>query len=117
LNLEGGLTGGTIPDTDQYKKQVNHSKKQAEKLRNARQLIEEQRKMLRYKERMISGLQSKLHPKEVFQLENELRAREWRAAGETEPEVLPDFVIIGAQKSGTTFLYNLLTRHPNALLL
>ena len=117
LNLEGGLTGGAVPDIDQYKKQVNHSKKQAEKLRNARQLIEEQRKMLRYKERMISGLQSKLHPKEVFQLENELRAREWRAAGETEPEVLPDFVIIGAQKSGTTFLYNLLTRHPNALLL
>jgi hypothetical protein len=26
--------------------------------------------------------------------------------------VLPDFVIIGAQKSGTSFLYDLLTQHP-----
>ena len=110
LNLEGGLTDGAVPDVERYKKQ-------AEKLKIARQkdrqLIEEQRKTLRYKERMISGLKSKLHPKEIFQLENELRAKEWRAAGQTEPEVLPDFVIIGAQKSGTTFLYNLLTRHPS----
>ena len=106
LNLEGGLTGGAVPDIDRYKKQ-------AEKLKNARQLLEEQRKTLRYKERMISGLKSRLHPKEVFLLENELRAKEWKAAGEPEPEVLPSFVIIGAQKSGTTFLYNLLTRHPN----
>jgi hypothetical protein len=27
--------------------------------------------------------------------------------------VLPDFVIIGAQKCGTTTLYNTLTRHPS----
>ena len=112
LNLEGGLTGGAVPDIDRYKKQADQSKKQAEKLKNARQLLEQQRKTLRYKERMISGLKNKLHPKEVFLLENELRAEEWRAAGEPVPEVLPNFVIIGAQKSGTTFLYNLLTRHP-----
>ena len=110
LNLEGGLTGGAVPDVERYKKQAERLKIARQK---DRQLIEEQRKTLRYKERMISGLKSKLHPKEIFQLENELRAREWRAAGETEPEVLPDFVIIGAQKSGTTFLYNLLTRHPS----
>jgi hypothetical protein len=45
---------------------------------------------------MISGLKSKLQPKEIFELENELRAKEWRAAGEREPEALPAFVIIGA---------------------
>jgi hypothetical protein len=110
FNLECGVTGAAVPQVEWYKKQV-------EKLRVARQkdrqLIEEQRKALRYKERMISGLKDKLSPKEVFLLENELRAKEWRAAGEAEPEVLPDFVIIGAQKSGTTFLYNLLTRHPS----
>jgi hypothetical protein len=109
LNLEGGLTDGAVPDVERYKKQ-------AEKLKIARQkdrqLIEEQRKTLRYKERMISGLKSKLHPKEIFQLENELRAKEWRAAGQTEPEVLPDFLIIGAQKSGTNSLYDLLSEHP-----
>src|SRR5918993_1072179 len=89
LNLEGGLTGGAVPDIDRYKKQADQSKKQAEKLRNARHLLEEQRKTLRYKERMISGLKDKLHPKEVFRLENELRAKEWRAAGEPGPEVVP----------------------------
>ena len=29
-----------------------------------------------------------------------------------EPGMLPDFLIIGAQKGGTTFLYNILRRHP-----
>lgn len=32
---------------------------------------------------------------------------------ENEPGVLPDFVVIGAQKSGTGRFYGLLTRHPN----
>ena len=27
--------------------------------------------------------------------------------------ILPDFIIIGAQKSGTTSLYNYLTEHPS----
>lgn len=36
----------------------------------------------------------------------------WRLA--TAPiRTLPDFLIIGAQKSGTTFLYQLLVRHPH----
>ena len=30
-----------------------------------------------------------------------------------EPGALPDFVVIGAKKCGTTFLYNLLTQHPH----
>jgi hypothetical protein len=51
---------------------------------------------------------------EIFQLERELRAsREGRAVGELEVGALPDFLIIGAMKSGTTFLYNLLTLHPH----
>ena len=62
---------------------------------------------------------------EISQLERELRAaKERRAggapanrpaarvAGETETGALPDFVIIGGKKCGTTFLYHLLTQHP-----
>ena len=50
---------------------------------------------------------------EIFQLERELRAaKEQRAASEPGTGALPDFLIIGAMKAGTTFLYNLLTRHP-----
>jgi hypothetical protein len=35
-----------------------------------------------------------------------------QVSGEPEVGALPDFVIIGAQKGGTSFLYHLLTRHP-----
>jgi hypothetical protein len=50
---------------------------------------------------------------EVFRLERDLRAiEEGRVEDEREAGALPDFLIIGAQKSGTTFLYNLLSKHP-----
>jgi hypothetical protein len=62
---------------------------------------------------------------EIFHLRNELeatkdlleKARDDPSAARVsdEPEVgsLPDFVIIGAQKCGTTAFYSLLTDHPN----
>jgi hypothetical protein len=61
---------------------------------------------------------------EIFHLRNELdamkvlveNARDGPAAehvsGEPGIGALPDFVIIGAQKGGTSFLYHLLTLHP-----
>jgi hypothetical protein len=50
---------------------------------------------------------------EIFQLERDLgAAKEGRPAGEVGTGALPDFLIIGAMKAGTTFLYNLLTLHP-----
>src|SRR5215204_30223 len=119
LNLQGGLTRGVVPSADTYKKQADRASNQADKLRkasrNARQRIKEQRKALRSKKQEISRLEKDLRNlahKESFRLENELRAKEWRAAGELEPEVLPDFLIIGAQKCGTNTLYDLLSQHP-----
>ncbi len=109
LNLHSGVTRGALPDAED----VERYKEQAQKLSNARQLIKEQRQTLRHKERMISGLENMLYRKDKFQLNNMLRAKEWWTAGEPVPEALPDFAIIGAQKCGTTFLYNLLTQHPN----
>jgi hypothetical protein len=63
---------------------------------------------------------------EILQLRDALRAEKERKAGQALhnpplPQVkkgvasgsLPDFIIIGGQKCGTTFLYRLLTRHPH----
>ena len=61
---------------------------------------------------------------EIFRLENDLRAEEGQsngdphgrqspqAASESATGAMPDFLIIGAKKCGTTFLYDLLSRHP-----
>jgi hypothetical protein len=62
---------------------------------------------------------------EIFQLEREIRAAKEQAegipdgqlapqaAGESQTGALPDFVIIGAKKCGTTSFYDLLTQHPH----
>ena len=51
---------------------------------------------------------------EIFRLERERSAAKGQLAGNEQlgTGTLPDFLIIGAKKSGTTFLYDLLTRHP-----
>jgi len=50
---------------------------------------------------------------EVFELQRQLQAaREQRAEGEAVTGALPDFVLIGAPKAGTTSFYDLLTQHP-----
>jgi sulfotransferase family protein len=72
--------------------------------RSGQQKLSESRKTLKNKKQQI------------FRLRNELKAtREGRAGdapGGPEAGLLPDFVIIGAQKCGTTSLYRLLIRHP-----
>jgi hypothetical protein len=98
LNLESGVMRGAVPDAEQHKTE------QVRDLKSAQQQIFEQKKRL------------KSQRLEIFQLESELRAAKERAeytpTGEPETGALPDFVIIGAQKSGTTSLYHLLARHP-----
>ena len=60
---------------------------------------------MRYLNRTRNWLRQ--HPKlRMFYLQNGFRATTSRMRG------LPDFVIIGAQKSGTTSLYNFIIRHP-----
>ena len=49
---------------------------------------------------------------EILRLERELRAVKERAAGEPKTSALPDFVVIGGKKCGTSFLYHLLSQHP-----
>lgn len=54
------------------------------------------------------------HRQKILQLRNELRAAKERGREEVGPVTgaLPDFIIVGAPKCGTTSLYYLLTEHP-----
>jgi hypothetical protein len=55
---------------------------------------------------------AKRKQQEIFRIENDLRA----AKAQSEKPgtgTLPDFVVIGAPKCGTTFFYNLLVKHPH----
>jgi len=91
LNLECGVTRGPVPDIKQ--------------LRSALEQIEKQRQLLGQQNREITRLKMKLSTVD----EPATGGREVStAAGGT----LPDFLIIGAQKCGTTFLYHLLCQHP-----
>jgi Sulfotransferase domain len=64
-------------------------------------------------ERLEQGRRIKSKQQEIFRLENKLRSAKARTEDSPETGSLPDFVIIGAPKCGTTFLYHLLTQHPH----
>jgi len=94
LNSENGVAREAARDTEQRGDQ-------AEDLRNALQHISAQKGRIK-RQRL-----------EIFQLREQLRAAEERAAGkEPVTGALPDFVVLGAAKAGTTSLYHLLTQHP-----
>jgi hypothetical protein len=131
LNLHGGLTRGVVPDPTHHEQQAQRLRKILTRQKNALgrkdRKIEEQAaeiEQLRHKRRREHARGLKQQRLENFQLRNELeatrglveRVREdpWAAEALGEPEVgaLPDFVIIGAQKGGTSLLYRLLIRHP-----
>jgi Sulfotransferase domain len=65
-------------------------------------------------ERLERNKRKKTLEQEIFRLENEIRAVEEGVELVQDGRVgaLPDFVIIGAKKCGTTFLYDLLSQHP-----
>jgi len=98
----------------------------------ANKALSEQRKMIRSRKRELSEIRKELQAAEnsaeraehkkrkktlqqgIFQLERELRAtKEKRAQDEPETGALPDFVVVGGKKCGTTFFYHLLSRHPH----
>jgi sulfotransferase family protein len=114
-------------DSEQVRRRV---KKIRRELRNRRQDIREIRKELRAaKDEMERSEHRKKTirvKQEILQLKRELRtAKEQlaenapvarsapRIAGEPGTGALPDFVVIGGRKCGTTFLYHLLTQHPH----
>ena len=133
LNMQGGLTRGEVPNPEHHEEQARRLRKivtrQRKALRRKDQQIEEQAvtlETLRERRQREIRLRKELKETrlEIFHLNNELDAMKALVgnAGDvpsaeqvsSEPEVgaLPDFVIIGAQKGGTSFLYHLLTLHP-----
>jgi len=82
LNPKSSVACGTVPDVEQHKDQTEPGKKTESK------------------------------GQVPSQPRNQVYAMEERAEDESETGALPDFVVIGAQKSGTTSFYHLLSQHP-----
>ena len=89
------------------------------RIRNELRRTADRQTILDYKKRKKSIQQ------EIFRLENDLRSAEearsngdpnggqaLQAASDPVTGAIPDFLIIGARKCGTTFLYDLISRHP-----
>jgi Sulfotransferase domain len=133
LNMQGGLTRGEVPNPKRHEEQteklIRIISRQKKALQRKDRQIEEQSARLegmreqRQRERkQLRGLNK--NRLEIFHLKNELDATkklvekardapsDAQVLGEPEMGMLPDFVIIGAQKGGTSLLYRLLIRHP-----
>jgi hypothetical protein len=93
-----GATRGNTPD--------DIRKKQARKLKAARRTIKRTRRQLAQKERQLKQLRTPPSAKGASETTG-------KAKSPIERGALPDFLIIGAQKGGTTFLYNVLRRHSH----
>jgi len=113
LSLESGVTRGAAPRQGAERRRVHKHEKLSEDLRIERQRDHTQKREL-WQQRT-----------EIFQLKNELGAIKESvesgqdvplsplAPGESKVGALPDFIVIGAQKSGTGRFHSLLVRHPN----
>jgi len=125
LSLEGGITRDTPP-----------AKRRGDRAGNPRpdrQRTASLKRILKERRRELSGMTEELRvakrtaekpervehirrvkskKQEIFRLRAELRAVKERPEDEPETGALPDFVIVGAPKCGTTFLYHLLAKHP-----
>jgi Sulfotransferase domain len=101
----------------EHKKKIKSIRRElTEKRRERSQIGRELRAAKRGTERskrieQLKRIKSK--KQEIFRLNKELRTAKAGTDGEPETGSLPDFVIIGAPKCGTTFLYHLLTKHPH----
>ena len=82
-------------ELSQITKEVRVAKREAERPEQIEQIKRAKRKQ-----------------QEIFWIKNELRAAKEQVE-EPGTGTLPDFVVIGAPKCGTTFFYNLLVKHPH----
>jgi flagellar biosynthesis GTPase FlhF len=111
-------------ESEQAKNEIKELRnKLKSKRQEARQIRKEQRTAKDEAERSEYGNWESRAQQEILQLERALRVAKERRAGSTPSArpapraedgtgALPDFVIIGGKKCGTTFLYHLLTQHP-----
>jgi hypothetical protein len=109
-----------MPEHEQRRQKLKSIKRELRQKRRERRKIGGElrvaNRVANRRERAEHEKRMKSKKQEIFRLENELRAAKARTEGAPETGSLPDFVIIGATKCGTTFLYNLLTKHPHVQL-
>jgi len=96
LRIEAGAVRGAMPD-DVHTMQ--------RKLKAAKQKIRKQRRQLAQAEKRIDRLELRTSPRGS-------RKGARKADGGRKGGSLPDFLIIGTEKGGTTFLYWALSQHP-----
>lgn len=109
LNPESGFARGGIPDN-------GGRRERAPKSDTAVVRIEEQHQMLKNEEQEIARSNARFSAERgSARSDRERRRASWAARG-SEVGGLPDFIIIGAQKCGTSFLYRSICRHPYARL-
>ena len=91
----------------EQKKRIKSKRRELSQIKQEIRAFKGQAEVAEYRKKKMRTQQ------EIFRLERELHAAESGSEGD-EPATgaLPDFLIIGAMKSGTTFLYNLLSLHP-----
>ena len=89
------------------RQELRHRKQELSRIKSTRRATKESADRVEYQKRKKSVEQ------EIFQLEGELHDAKGRAERlEPRTGALPDFVVIGAMKGGTSFFYHLLTQHP-----
>jgi hypothetical protein len=90
---------------DEYEERKKRIQQERSRLRKELRATKEDNRA----EKIVYKKMKKDAQQEIFQLEKQRRAaqEQWTVTG-----ALPDFVVIGGKKCGTTFLYQLLGQHP-----
>ncbi len=115
--LMSGNASGAPQDVEQREQKLKSIERElVQKKREHSQIMKELGAAKREANRperveQIGRIKSK--EQEIFRLENKLRTAKAHTEDGSEEGSLPDFVIIGAPKCGTTFLYHLLSKHPH----
>jgi hypothetical protein len=124
LSPEGRTARDAKSDPEQHEDQTGKPRKgRQRKLEKKKELRSKKQELARVAEdlrdakrrtdktaRFEQTKRAKMKKQEIFRLRNELRAAKLGTEGELG--ALPDFVVIGAPKCGTTFFYHLLSKHP-----
>jgi hypothetical protein len=137
LHLKDGRTRGVAPDVERYVEQTEKLRNARQLVREQRKSLKSKDKEIKDLAKNLKRQRRRNHKhkrklwqqrSEIFQLKGELAAtkeslenaqnvslapRASGAPGAPKAGALPDFVVIGAQKCGTSFFYGLLTRHPS----
>jgi Sulfotransferase domain len=120
LHPESSNSRNAPPDAAHREERARESEEgQTTHVRTKKKIKDKKRELARIKEELRTSAdraevsehrsRKKRVQQEIFELERRLHVAEGEKPG---TGALPDFVIIGGKKCGTTFLYHLLAQHP-----